>query len=53
MIEVELSKYLALVAESIGVDVEDLCSKCGEDEIYDGVMCIGCLEGGLYEDELI
>jgi hypothetical protein len=38
------------IAEDLGVDVEDLCVKCGEDEIYNSEICIGCLEGQLEQD---
>ena len=32
------------IAEELGVDVEDLCVKCGEDEIFGETLCVGCLE---------
>ena len=40
-----------IIAEDLGVEIEDLCVKCGEDEIYNSEICIGCLEGELEEDD--
>ena len=37
-------KEKELIAEDLGVEIEDLCVKCEEDEIYGSEICIGCLE---------
>jgi hypothetical protein len=37
-------KEKELIAEHLGVEIEDLCTNCEEDEIHDSEICIGCLE---------
>ena len=40
-----------LTAKRLGLDVEDICTKCHEDEEYDFGLCIGCVEESLEDGE--
>ena len=48
---VPLDRWRSVFAEAIGVDEEDICEKCNDDEKYADKLCIACLEEELEEDE--
>lgn len=39
------------VAEKLGLEVEDLCTKCEADEEYDFGLCITCAEEAIDDEE--
>jgi hypothetical protein len=48
---VELDRWRSVFAESIGLEADDICIKCNDDEVYDTDLCIGCLEESLEDEE--
>jgi hypothetical protein len=34
----------AKLAETLELEIEDICHKCGEDEIFNDSLCVACEE---------
>lgn len=49
---VELDRWRSVFAESIGLDADEICDKCHDDEKYDDTLCIGCIEEELEDESL-
>lgn len=48
---VPLDRWRSTLAQAIGLDTEDICDTCHDDEKYDDYQCIGCIEEEQEEDE--
>ena len=49
---VPLDRWRSTLAEAIGVDEEDICERCNDDEKYGETLCISCLEEELEDESL-
>lgn len=48
---VPIDRWRSTLAQAIGLDTEDICDTCHDDEKYDDYQCIGCIEEEQEEDE--
>jgi hypothetical protein len=48
---VPIDRWRSVFAESIGLEADDICDTCHDDEKYDDYQCIGCIEEELEEEE--
>lgn len=49
---VPIDRWRSTLAQAIGLDTEDICDTCHDDEKYDDYQCIGCIEEEAEDESL-